>query len=139
MNDMKSLPFRILLLASMTFITSAIIVRLVWEFDDPITVGSMVVVILLMFAVLGTCALAFYLTIKPSLKKLKSLPVAISGGVIATSALIDVIIHFIRFIPSPEAASTISVVIASLLLAAVISAYILVLWLLWSIRKTGRG
>lgn len=102
-------------------------------------VGSMVVVILLILAVLGTYALVLYLTIKPSLKKLKSLPVAIFGGVIATGALIDSIIHFIRFIPSPNASSPLSVIIATLLLAAVISAYILVLWLLWSVQKTRKG
>ncbi len=136
---MKSLPFRMWFMASFTLALSALVVRLVWEFTSPMAVGSMVVVILLILAVLGTYALVLYLTIKPSLKKLKSLPVAIFGGVIATGALIDSIIHFIRFIPSPNASSPLSVIIATLLLAAVISAYILVLWLLWSVQKTRKG
>jgi len=114
-------------------------VRLVWEVTKTTSAGSLVVVILLIFAILGTYALLLYLTIKPSLKKLKSLPVAISGSVIATGAITDGIIHYIRFVPSPEAYSARSVVMASLLLAAGVSAYLLLLWIIWSFRKTRKG
>ena len=84
-----------------------------------------------MFTTLSIYALLLYLIIKPSLKKLKSLPVRIWGSVIVTAAIISAIVHYIRFVPSPEAASPLSVIIASLLLAASISIYLLVLWALW--------
>ncbi len=133
---MNSLPLRILLIVSFTLALSAVIVRLAWEFTSPISVGSLVVVILLILAILGTYALLLYLTIKPSLKKLKSLPVAIFATVVATGAIIDGTIHFVRFVPSPEAASPLSVIIATLLLAAGIIGYLLVLWVIWSVQKT---
>jgi len=139
MNDMNRLPLRIWFIASITLALSAVIVRLVWQVTITTSVGSLVVVILLILAILGTYALLLYLTIKPSLKKLKSLPVAILVTVIATGVLIDGIIHFVRFVPSPEAVSPLSVIIATLLLTAGISAYLLALWVIWSVRKTRKG
>jgi len=136
---MNRLPLRIWFIASITLALSAVIVRLVWQVTITTSVGSLVVVILLILAILGTYALLLYLTIKPSLKKLKSLPVAILVTVIATGVLIDGIIHFVRFVPSPEAVSPLSVIIATLLLTAGISAYLLALWVIWSVRKTRKG
>ena len=133
------LPLRILLIVSFTLVFSAIIVRLAWEFASPMAVGSLVVVILLIVAILGSYALVLYLAIKPSLRKLKSLPVAIFATVIATGAITDGVIHYIRFVPSPEASSPMSLIIASLLLAASIGGYLLALWLIWSLRKTRKG
>ena len=120
---------------SFTLVFGAIIVRLAWEFTSPMSAGSLVVVILLMAAIGGTYALILYLTIKPSLKKLKSIPVAVFATALATGAIIDATIHFIRFVPSPNASSSLSVIIASLLLAASISGYLLALWLIWCFRK----
>jgi hypothetical protein len=139
MNDMKSLPFRILLIASMTFLTSAAIIRLAWALPSPVVVGSLIVIILLMFAVLGVYALILYLTIKPSQKKLTSLPLAISATVILTGALTGATVHTIRFITSPGASSLLSLMIASLLQATEIIFYVLLLWVIWKARKTRRG
>ncbi len=120
---------------SITLALSAVIVRLVWELTTATAVGTWVIIILLILVTLGIYAILLYLTINPSLKKLKSLPVGIGVTVIITATLISGIIHFIRFVPSPEAASPLSVVIASLLLIAGISAYLLVLRVIWSIWK----
>jgi len=136
MNDMKSLPFRICLIAGMTFAASAAITRLVWALTKSMPVVSLVILILLIFAALGVYALILYLTIKPSLKKLISLPVAISVTMVFTGALAGATIHYIRFVPSPGANSLLSLVIASLLLAAGISIYLLLLWGIWKARKT---
>ena len=137
MNDMKSnLPLRIWLIVSVTLLISAVIVRLAWAVTYAPSAGYLFVVLAILLVTLGIYALFLYLIIKPSLKKLKSPPVRIWVTIIITSALIDGIIHFVRFVPSPEAASPISVIIASLLLIGGISAYLLVLWVIWSIRKT---
>jgi len=129
------LPFRICLIAALTFITSAAVVRLIWALTRPMPVVSRVILILLTFAALGIYALALYLTIKPSLKKLKSLPVAISTTVVFGGALAGATIHYIRFVPSPEASSPLSVVIASLLMATGVSLYALLLWAVWGARR----
>ena len=136
MNDMKShLPLRIWLIVSVTLLISAVIVRLAWAVTYAPSAGYLFVVLAILLVTLGIYALFLYLIIKPSLKKLKSLPVRIWVTIIITGALIDGIIHFVRFVPSPEAASPLSVVIASLLLVGGISAYLLALWVIWFIRK----
>ena len=126
---MNYLPFKVWFIVAFTLALGAIITRLVWEVI--IAAPSLVVIISVMFATLNIYALLLYLIIKPSLKKLKSLPVRIWVSVIVTAAIISAIVHYIRFVPSPEATSPLSVIIASLLLAASISIYLLVLWALW--------
>ena len=136
---MHRLYLRVWVMVSITLAFSAAMVRLVWELTQTIPTGSLVIVILLIITILGVYALLLYLTIKPSLKKLKSLLAAISGTVILTGAITGSIIHYIRFVPSPEASSIRSVVMASLLLAAGVSIYLMVLWVIWSFRKTREG
>ena len=126
---MNYLPFKVWFIVALTLALGAVIVRLAWEVI--VAAPSLVVVILVMFTILSIYALLLYLIIKPSLKKLKSLLVRIWVSVIVTAAIISAIVHYIRFVPSPEATSPLSVIIASLLLAASISIYLLVLWALW--------
>ena len=126
---MNYLPFKVWFIVALTLALGAVIVRLAWEVI--VAAPSLVVVILVMFTILSIYALLLYLIIKPSLKKLKSLPVRIWVSVIVTAAIISAIVHYIRFVPSPEATLPLSVIIASLLLAASISVYLLVLWALW--------
>jgi hypothetical protein len=136
---MNYLLFRIWLIVSVTLALAAVVVRLVWEVIGAPSAGYLLVVVAVLLVTLGIYALILYLTIKPSLKKLKSLPVRIWVTVIVTVALIDSIIHFVRFVPSPEAASPLSVIIASLLLTALVSAYVLALWVIWFIRKARKS
>ena len=126
---MSYLPFKIWFIAALTLALGAVIVRLTWEVI--VAAPSLVVIILVMFTALSIYALLLYLIIKPSLKKLKSLLVRIWVSVMVTAAIISAIVHYIRFVPSPEATSPLSVIIASLLLAAGISIYLLALWALW--------
>ena len=132
---MNYLLLRIWLIVSVTLALAAVVVRLVWEVIGAPSAGYLFVVLAVLLVTLGIYALILYLTIKPSLKKLKSLPVRIWVTVIITVALIDGIIHYVRFVPSPEAASPLSVIIASLLLTACASAYGLILWVTWFTRK----
>ena len=134
---MNYLPLRIWLVVTVALFSSAVIVRLVWEVTTTTSAGSLVIISLLILVTLGIYALFVYLTIKPSVKKLKSLPVSLGVTVIGAAALISGVIHFVRFAPSPEAASPLSVVIASLLLAGGISAYSLALRVIWPAWKGG--
>lgn len=136
---MNYLALRIWFLVSITPALAAVFIRLVWETTFATAVGTWVIVILLMLVMLGIYGLLLYLNIKPSMKKLKSLPFRIGVTVITTAGIISAIIHFIRFVPSPEAAEPLSVVIASLLLMAGISGYLLILRIIWSAGKTGKS
>lgn len=133
---MSNLRLRVWLMVSVALASSAVIIRLAWELTFHNATGTIVIVALLILATLSIYALFLYLTIKPSWKKVRSLPVRVWFTVITTACLISGVIHFIRFVPSPEAASPLSVVIASLLLLAGISAYLLALLFVWSIWKT---
>jgi len=132
---MKSLYLRIWVIVALTLALGAAITRLAWEIPAVGHAGSLAIVILLMTAVLGTYALLLYLAIKPSLKKLRSLPVAILATVIASGGIIGCIIHFIRFVPSPKATSLLSVLIAGMLLASGVVICALILWVVWRFRE----
>lgn len=136
---MKYLPLKIWLIVVITLALSAAIIRLAWEIVYGPPAASLVLIILVMLALLGIYVLSIYFTIKPNLKKLTSLSVGIVVTVMATAGLIGGIIHFIRYVPSPEATEPLSVVIATLFLLAGSSAYFLLLWIIWSIWKTRKG
>jgi len=136
---MNYLALRIWFIVSITPALAAVFIRLVWETTITTAVGTWVIVILLMLVMLGIYGLLLYLNIKPSMKKLKSLPFRIVVTVVTTAGIISAIIHFIRFVPSPEAAESLSVVIASLLLMAGVSGYLLILRIIWPVGKTGRS
>jgi len=132
---MNYLPLRIWFIVTLTLALGAAIASLSWVATAYIdTTPSLTIIFLLIFVTSTIYALFLYLAIKPSFKKLKSLPVRIWVSIIFTAAIISTIIHYIRFVPSPEAAETLSVVIASLLLTAGISGYLLILWVIWFMR-----
>ena len=136
---MNYLPLRIWFIVTITLAISATIIRLAWQIPYASTVSTIAISILGILGFLGAYAFLVYFILKPSLKKLKSLPLGIGIAVVTAGGLISGIIHFIRFVPSPEAAVPLSVVIATLFLLAGISAYFLLLWILWSIWKTGKS
>ena len=132
---MKYSLLKIWLMVTIALALGATIIRLVWEVTVNPSAGTLSVVIPIILAILGSYAFLAYLAIKPNLKKLKSLPVVIWVTVMTTAALIGGVIHFTRFILSPGADPTLSLIIAVLLLLATISACFLVLWVIWSSWK----
>lgn len=135
---MKSLYLRIWVIVALTLALGAAITRLAWGLKTASHAGSIAIIILLMAAILGTYALLLYLAIKPSLKKLRSLPVAILATVIAGGGIVGCVIHFIRFVSSPKASSFLSVLIASMLIASGVAICGLILWVVWRFRKSGK-
>ncbi len=130
---MNHLLLRVWLMISCTLALSAVIVRLAWEIYVNPLVGTLAVVTPVIVVIAGTNALVIYLLIAPSMKKVKSLPIGIWVLAIFTAGAVGSIIHYIRFVPSPEADAPLSIVIATLLLIAVVSGYLAVLWAFWSI------
>jgi len=118
---------------SCTLALSAVIVRLAWEIYVNPLVGTLAVVTPVIVVIAGTNVLVIYLLIAPSMKKVKSLPIGIWVLAIFTAGAVGSIIHYIRFVPSPEADAPLSIVIATLLLIAVVSGYLAVLWAFWFI------
>lgn len=120
-------------MVSCTLALSAVILRLAWEIYVNPLVATLAVVTPVIVVIIGTNALIIYLLIAPSIKKLKSLPIGIWVIAVFTAGVIGTIIHYIRFVPSPEGDAPLSIVIATLLLIAAVSAYPLVLWVFWFI------
>ncbi len=120
-------------MVSCTLALSAVIVRLAWEIYVNPLVATLAVVTPVIVVIAGTNALIIYLLIAPSMRKIKSLPVGIWIIGVFTAGVIGSIIHYIRFVPSPEGDAPLSIVIATLLLIAVVSGYLLVLWVFWFI------
>ena len=130
---MNHLLLRVWLMVSCTLALSAVIVRLAWEIYVNPLVATLAVVTPVIVVIAGTNALIIYLLIAPSMRKIKSLPVGIWIIGIFTAGVIGSIIHYISFVPSPEGDEPLSIVIATLLLIAVVSGYLPVLWVFWFI------
>ncbi len=126
---------KIWFIVTFTFVVIAIVIRAIWQIVVIPTPGTMLIFIPLIVAILGMTALITYLVVNP--QKLKSLLFLIGVTVALAAGLLAGVSHFVRFIISPEAEPILSKVIASFLVLPTISAYFLVLWLIWSLRKTG--
>jgi len=125
-------------MVSCTLALSATIVSLAWEIYLKPSVATSAAITPVIVVIAGTNALIIYLLIAPSMRKLKSLPVGIWVVGIFTAGVVASIIHYIRFVPSPEGDALLSIVIATLLLIAAISGYLLVLWIFWFIGTKKR-
>ena len=136
---MKYLPQRVWFLVTITPVFVAVIIRIVWEVIVNPSASGLAMSISVILGLLGLYALIFYFTLKPNLKMLTSLPVMIGVGIMATGGFIGGIIHVIRFIPSPEVGLPWSLVIAFLYLFAGTSAYFMLLWMIWSVWKSGKN
>ncbi len=130
---MSYLPLRIWLMATIALATGALIIRLVWEISTAPAAGSLVMLILLIAAAASVYGLIFYFIFTPGSKNVRSRQLAGWVTGIMTAAIIGAIIHYINFIPSSEADQTTSKIIATLLLAAGISGYTLIVWAVWAL------
>lgn len=124
---------KIWFVVTFTFIVIAIVIRAIWQIVVIPTPGTMLIFIPLILAILGVDGLFAYLVFNP--QKLKSLPFLIWITVALTAGLLAGVTHFIRFIPSPEAEPILSKIIGSFVVLCSISAYVLIVWLLWSLRR----
>ena len=129
---------RIWFMVTLTLAFSSTLIRLAWEIPDATSVASLAIIGLVMLVIIAIDALAIYLLISPSMEKLKSKLVGIWVIGIFTIGFAGSIIHYIRFIPSDRADDPLAKLIASLLILAAISGYVLVLWVFRSVWK-GEG
>jgi len=128
------LKLRIWFAATITLVVTGIVIRSIWQIVVIPTAGTFRIFIPLILALLGLNAVIIYLTIKP--QKLKSLPIVIGIIVVATVGLMAGATHFVHFITSPEAAPVLSKIIATSVILPSLSAYLLLLYFIWSLRKS---
>ena len=120
---------------TITVAIAAVVIRSIWQIVDIPTSGTLLIFIPLIIAMLGANILFISIFANPqrvkSLHFLIIITLALAGGLIAG------VTHFVNFIISPLAEPFWSKAIAVCILSSGWSASILVLWLLWSHRKTG--
>jgi hypothetical protein len=132
---MKNPWYRAWFMLTITPAVIALLLRLGYETTIAVAPGTWVILILLILAVLGLYAFLFYFAINPDIKKLQTPLFRIGVALIATAGVISTIIHYYRFVPSPEANMYFSVPMATLLLISAISGYALVMYILWKTWK----
>ena len=121
-------------IVTFTLAAMAIVIRAVWQIVVIPTSGTMLIFIPLIVALLGLNALFAYLVINPD--KMRSSPFLTGITIALTAGLLAGVTHFVRFIISPEAEHFLCKIISGLVLLASISAYLLILRVIWSFRKT---
>ena len=128
------LKLKIWFVVTITIVVTGIVIRSVWQIVVIPTAGTFRIFIPLILALLGLNAVIIYLTIKP--QKLKSLPIVIGIIIVATAGLMAGVTHFVHFIVSPEAAPVLSKIIAASVILPSLSAYLLLLYFIWFLRKS---
>ncbi|MDD3677912.1 MAG: hypothetical protein WCX07_02340 [Dehalococcoidales bacterium] len=128
---MKNTLIRAWIILTFTPAIAALVMRLIWEAQLAYALGTWIIIILLIAAVLGLYAAILYFTFNPDFSKLQSQPFKILFSVILIALIIVSAIHFYRFVPSPEANMPISVPMAIMILISELSGCTLLLYLLW--------
>jgi hypothetical protein len=124
---------KIWFIVTLSLTVTAIVIRAIWQIVVIPTAGTMLVFIPLILAMLGAEAFFACLLARPA--RFKSLPFAVGFTVILSAGLVAGTIHFVRFIISDKADPFWSKVISTLVLAASVSAYFLILYAVWSFRR----
>ena len=128
---------KIWFIVTFTFAVVAVVIRAIWQIVVIPTPGTMLIFIPLILALLGVDALFAYLIVNP--QKLRSLPFSIGITLALTAGLLAGVTHFVRFITSPEAEPVLSKIIGGFVILSCFIGYLLALWLIWSLRKAGKG
>ncbi|HUT67264.1 MAG TPA: hypothetical protein VMW86_01785 [Dehalococcoidales bacterium] len=116
-----------------TMAVIAIVIRAIWQIVVIPTSGTMLIFIPLIVALIGADALFAYLVVKP--EKLKALPFSVGSTAALTAGLLAGVTHFVRFIISTQADHFLCKVIGFLVLLASVSAYFILIYVIWSLRK----
>lgn len=131
---MNNRLLKIWLIATITVAIIGIVIRSFWQIVVIPTPGTMVIFIPLIVALLVANALFAYIVARPErLRSIFSLTVI---TLVLTGGLVAGVTHFINFIISPLADPFLSKVISACVLSSSLSAYLLILYFLWSLRKT---
>lgn len=120
---------KIWFIVTITIVIISIVIRAIWQIVVIPTPGTMLIFIPIIVSILGMNILFAYLIVNP--RKFKSLPVLIGVTIALTAGLLGGVVHYFRFIISPEAEPVLSKIISTFLALSCISAYLLILRLIW--------
>jgi hypothetical protein len=126
---------KIWFIVTFSFAVIAVVIRSIWQIVVIPTGGTMLIFIPLSLALLGMNALFAYLVINPH--KLRTMPFLTGVTVALTAGLLAGVTHFVRFIISPLAEPALCKVIGVFVLLSSIGAYLIVIFFIWSLRRTG--
>lgn len=130
---MNSPRLKVWFILTFSLAVIAVVIRSIWQIVVIPTPGTMLIFIPLIVALLLIDCLFAYLVVKP--EKLKQLPFSIGFTVALTAALLAGVTHFVRFIISPLADPFLCKVIGFLVVLSSVSAYAIVIYLVWSLRR----
>jgi hypothetical protein len=128
---------KVWIIVSFSLAVIAIVIRSIWQIVVIPTPGTMLIFIPLILALLGVDILFAYLTLRP--EELRSTSIACGITVALTAGLLAGVTHFIRFIISPLAEPFFSKIIGLFVILSSLIAYLLVLHIVWSLRKAAPG
>ena len=131
---MNSTRFKTWCIITFTMAVIAIVIRAIWQIVVIPTPKTMLIFVPLIVALIGVDLLAAYLVVKPW--KIKSLPFSVGLTAALTAGLLAGVTHFYRFIVSTQADPFFSKVIGWLIVLSSVSAYCILLYLIWSRRKS---
>ncbi len=130
---MNSPRFRAWCTITFTGAVIAIVIRAIWQIVVIPTPKTMLIFIPLIVALIGVDALVAYLVARP--EKIKSLAFSIGFTVVLSAGLVAGVTHFYRFIISTQADPFFSKVIGWLVVTSSVSAYFILLYVVWSSKK----
>jgi len=130
---MNNAQFRAWCVITFSMSVIAIVIRAIWQIVVIPTPKTMLIFIPLIVALIVVDALIAYLVFKP--EKLKSLPFSIGITVGLSAGLLAGVTHFYRFIVSTQADPFFSKVIGWLIVTSSVSAYFILVYVVWSLRK----
>lgn len=113
----------------------AVVIRAIWQIVVIPTAGTVLVFLPFIAALLVMEAVIIYLVIDP--RRFRSRPFALGLTTGLSAGILSGIAHYVRFIVSPEAEPFFSKVIASMVIMASVVGYIVALYVIWSLRKSG--
>jgi hypothetical protein len=120
-----------------TLAVIAIVIRGIWQIVVIPTAGTMLIFIPLIIALLGMNAFFAYMITKP--QRMKSRWFAVGSTIALSAGLLAGVTHFVRFIISDEADPPLSKVISALVLASSVSIYFIIIYAVWSYRRSRKN
>ncbi|MFA5629044.1 MAG: hypothetical protein WC958_02110 [Dehalococcoidales bacterium] len=129
---MKNKLIKFWIVLTVTPVTAALVLRLIWAAQIAYAIGTWIIIVLLISAAVALYAALLYFIFNPdAINKLKTLPSKIFFSVVLIALIIVSVIHFYRFVPSPEANLSISIPMAIMILISELSGGSLMLYLIW--------
>ena len=130
---MSKSRFRAWCVITFSLAVIAIVIRAIWQIVVIPTPKTMLIFVPLIVALIGMDAFIAYLVARP--EKIKGLAFSIGCTGALSAGLLAGLTHFYRFIISTQADPFFSKVIGWLIVTSSVSAYFILVYVIWSLRK----